>query len=59
MVKNRKLNEDYCDKYSRVDVKLPVELFRELDERRKAEGYATMSELIRTLVRRYLHGPER
>jgi metal-responsive CopG/Arc/MetJ family transcriptional regulator len=56
MVRNPESDKDYCDEYSRIDVKLPVKLFRELDDRRKAEGYATMSELIRTLVRRYLHG---
>ena len=40
----------------RVDVRLSKDIFERLDERRKNEGYETLSELLRELIRQYLNG---
>jgi hypothetical protein len=40
----------------RVDVRLSKDVFERLDERRKADGYETLSELLRELIRKYLNG---
>ena len=44
----------YPDKY-RLDVRLSKDVFQRLEDKRKAEGYETMSELLRDLIRRYLY----
>jgi metal-responsive CopG/Arc/MetJ family transcriptional regulator len=41
------------EKY-RVDVRLSKDVFDRLEERRKAEGYETLSELLRELIRGHL-----
>ena len=43
------------DKY-RIDVRVSKNVFQRLDEKRKAEGYETMSELLRELIRKFLSG---
>jgi len=42
----------YPNKY-RIDIRVSKELFKCLDEKRKAEGYETISELISTLISKY------
>ena len=43
------------DKY-RIDVRVSKNVFQRLDEKRKVEGYETMSELLRELIRKFLSG---
>jgi len=45
------------DKY-RIDVRLSKDIFQRLDEKRRAEGYVTISELLRYLIRKYLEEGE-
>lgn len=40
----------------KIEVRLPMELFRRVDQKRKAEGYATLSELVRRLLIDYVEG---
>ena len=46
--------KDQPEKY-RIDVRLSKDIFERLEERRKNEGYETLSELIRELIRRHLN----
>jgi len=41
------------EKY-RVDVRLSRDVFERLDEKRRMEGYETLSELLRELLRKYI-----
>jgi len=43
----------YPNKY-RIDIRVSKETFKRLDKKRKAEGYMTISELLRELIRKYL-----
>ena len=37
-----------------ISVKIPIEMYVKMEEKRIKDGYATISELIRVLIRRYL-----
>jgi len=37
-----------------VSVKIPIEMYVKMEEKRIKDGYATISELIRVLIRKYL-----
>jgi len=37
-----------------ISVKIPIEMYIKMEEKRIKDGYATISELIRVLIRRYL-----
>jgi len=37
-----------------ISVKIPIEMYIKMEEKRIKDGYATISELIRVLIRKYL-----
>jgi len=37
-----------------ISVKIPIEMYVKMEEKRIKDGYATISELIRVLIRKYL-----
>lgn len=43
---------------STVTISLPIQIARKIDAETKKQGFATRSEFIRTLIRRYFYGEE-